>query len=87
VSPWGAQRVAGLARLEQPRLLLPICIISFGAVSFAPLIVGFFHRNAPYRASSASFIETHAYRIGYPEGDDDMPDVLPPPRIRTGGDE
>lgn len=29
----------------------------------------------------------YAYRIGNPEGDDDMPNVLPPPRIRTGGDE
>ena len=29
----------------------------------------------------------YAYRIGTPEGDDDLPDELPPPMIRTGGDE
>jgi hypothetical protein len=29
----------------------------------------------------------YAYRIGTPEGDDDTPDALPPPRVRTGGDE
>jgi hypothetical protein len=36
---------------------------------------------------SSRLAHGYAYRIGYPEGDDDMPDVLPPPRIRTGGDE
>jgi len=29
----------------------------------------------------------YAYRIGMPEGDDDLPNELPPPSVRTGGDE